>query len=268
MRTVPTHLFTPDFVKKKLVKESSFVRDIHVFRRESWTNALARRLAASGAPTGTLVLAEKQTAGKGRLGRSWSSPEGLGLWFSLVVRTAELSVPVATLPLALCADVALALREQLELDFTVKWPNDILIDDSKVCGILCESSFVGQAVQYVVAGVGVNVNQAKSDFPEPVRAQATSLRLASGREQDRLAVLQAILAKIEQRLGDAELAARALDDWRRLCTDLGRTLRVQVDSRTLGGEFVDISENGEMLFREAGGKLHRFVCGQVTIVKL
>ena len=118
-------LFDPDEVMHAL-RDNRFVRDIHVYRSVSSTNVLARRLAESGAATGTLVLAEKQTAGKGRLGRSWSSPEGVGLWFSLIVRAAELPVPVATLPLALCADVGLALREEFGLDFVVKWPNDIL----------------------------------------------------------------------------------------------------------------------------------------------
>ncbi|MCB9509372.1 MAG: biotin--[acetyl-CoA-carboxylase] ligase [Deferribacteres bacterium] len=259
-------LFDPDDVMHNLC-DNRFVRDIHVYRSVSSTNVLARRLAESGAATGTLVLAEKQTAGKGRLGRSWSSPEGVGLWFSLIVRAAELPVPVATLPLALCADVGLALREEFGLDFVVKWPNDILYKGQKVCGILCESSFAGQTVQYVVAGIGVNVNQVKSDFPEPMRDLATSLRRITGESQDRLTVLAAILAKIEQRFSDADVTARALVDWRNLCTDIGRTLRIQTGERVFAGEFVDITDTGEMLFREPDGAMHRLLSGQVTILK-
>lgn len=259
-------LFDPDDVMHYL-RANQRVRDIHVYRSVTSTNVLARRLAESGAPTGTLVLAEKQTAGKGRLGRSWSSPEGLGLWFSLIVRAPELPVAASMLPLAICADVALALRAKFSHHFVVKWPNDILFDGKKVCGILCESSYAGQEVQHVVAGVGVNVNQAKNDFPEPMRDHATSLRRINGEQQDRLSVLQAILANIERRFGHAEAAARALADWRSLCADLGRAIQVQVDGRMLSGTFVDVTENGEMLLRKPDGAMHRLVSGQATILK-
>lgn len=250
-------LFDPDQVVEALA-DNSFVKAVHVYRRLTSTNTLARRLAESGAATGTLVLAEQQTAGKGRMGRSWDSPEGLGLWFSLIFRPPELVFDYHLLPLILGEEIALAVEEQSGCRCAVKWPNDILLGERKICGILCESSYRQQQFEYMIAGIGINVNQTVADFPEALRDRATSLAIATGRLFDRLQLLRQVLARLQRRFSAAPENIADLRGWRRLCRDLGREVTLRVNDQEFTGIFENISPAGEMLLRLADGTLRRF----------
>jgi BirA family transcriptional regulator, biotin operon repressor / biotin---[acetyl-CoA-carboxylase] ligase len=166
---------------------------VHLFRSIGSTNDAARELGAAGAAAGTVVLAEEQTAGRGRAGRGWSSVEGLGLWFSIAIRPAG-EPAMSTLPIRAGLAIATALDAWTDHSSPqLKWPNDIILDGRKLGGILCEGSWNGGHLECVVVGVGLNLLHGADDFPPELRRTATSLRQATGRPISRFDVATAVL---------------------------------------------------------------------------
>lgn len=159
------------------------------------TNDVARALALAGAPHGTAVIAESQRAGRGRVGRAWSSPPGVGLWVSLIFRDVGAG-EAETLPIQLALEASAALDSWLQSPVMVKWPNDLLIGGRKVGGILCESAWEGARARYLVAGIGLNLLQGSDDFPPSLRESATSLRLESDRDVSRFEVASALFDRL------------------------------------------------------------------------
>jgi BirA family biotin operon repressor/biotin-[acetyl-CoA-carboxylase] ligase len=178
---------------------------VHLHSVAGSTNDLARRLAVAGAPTGTLVLAEEQRAGRGRGLNAWSSPPGVGLWASLVVRGLT-PTDVGLLPIRVAVAVADALDPWAGDRLRVKWPNDLIIDDRKLGGILCEASWEGHRLDHVIVGIGVNLLQAPNEFPDALRDSATSLRAAIGRSLSRFDVATALLGALRPLVIDPILA--------------------------------------------------------------
>ena len=244
-----------------------------VFNRITSTNDLLKRLARRGAETGTLVIADQQTAGRGRRGRPWQSPPQVGLWFSFILRPEVPLERIGTLPLAIAAVVAEALSAICDKTFTVKWPNDILWQRRKVCGILCETQFSPAAnsnqLDYVIAGIGINVNQPPQDFHPDWRERAVSLRMITAQEMDRQKVLAALAPRLEQNLlTNLALALPGLlARWRSLCTELGKPIHLQQAGETIAGIFEDIGAGGELILRLPNGQRHAFVAGEVSIAK-
>src|SRR2546427_2293671 len=173
-------------------------KPLHFFAAIDSTNTYAAGLARAGAPEGTVVIADSQSGGKGRLGRSWVSPPGVNLYLSAVLRP---PVPAATVPqLNLLAAVAVAdtVVQACGLTPAIKWPNDVLVGGKKVCGILAEMQTEAGALRAVVLGVGVNLNAPLSAFPEELRDKASSLFLAGGRLVDRPAFTAVLLTHLEK----------------------------------------------------------------------
>ena len=191
---------------------------VTVLEMTTSTNAVVAEQARQGAAHGLVVVAEEQTAGRGRLDRSWVSPPGAGLTFSVLVRP---SGPLSWVPLLAGVGVAQALRHKCEVDAVLKWPNDVLVDDRKLCGLLAEA--VDGAV---VLGIGLNVTTRREELPV---AEATSLALEGATTTDRDTVLKAVLRGIADALGDDTRAS-----YRQLCTSLGREVRLELP----GGESV------------------------------
>jgi len=221
----------------------------------------AARLAAAGAPDGTLVAAEEQTAGRGRAGRSWQAPAGSAVLCSNVLRPA---VPVARLPV-LSLVCAVAVAEVVEavtgLDASVKWPNDVWLGEGrKVAGVLLQAR--GEAPPVVILGVGINVNAAASQLP----AGATSLAAAAGRPFVVDEVLAGLLDRLDLRYG-AYLAAAGvppLADWRRRAALLGEPVVIDDAGACRSGVMAGITEDGALLLRRADGGLERVVAGDLT----
>jgi BirA family biotin operon repressor/biotin-[acetyl-CoA-carboxylase] ligase len=244
---------------------------VHLFARVDSSNACAAQLAAHGAAAGTLVLADEQTAGRGSGGRSWHSPRGVGLYLSLVLRPKSLPNP-HLMPLLAGLGAALAVERLIDGGgVAIKWPNDIIIRDRKVGGVLSEASWSGERLNHVVLGIGLNVHQKSGDFPDPLRDVATSLDLAAGWTVSRLALADEVIRETEARcvrppssLGRDDL--RRLDDYdwlrdRRCCVaEAGRD--------PIWGVAAGIAPDGGLLFRPDGGALRRIVAGHVTVNEL
>ena len=233
------------------------------------TNDQALELLEKGEPEGLLVLAEEQTRGRGRRERSWDSPSRLGIYPSLVLRP---RLPARWLPLvslAFAVGSAASLRAGGLHQVGLKWPNDLLFGDRKLAGILAEARGDGEILGLVV-GLGLNVNQEESDFPEALRETATSLRLSSGRSWDRLHVLKGVLLQCEEEYD--ELQAKGPEGLLRRFEELslfGRGCRLEVDStnRVWGGRFAGLGSSGELLLDTGGATPVAFHFGEVRRVK-
>lgn len=186
------------------------------------TNAVASERALAGEPAGLVVVAESQTAGRGRLDRTWVSPPRAGLTLSVLVRPDLPPVRWPWLPLLTGLAVSTALRERAELDAVLKWPNDVLVDERKLCGVLAEVPAPGAAV----LGIGLNVTTRAAELPH---AAATSVALAGGSTTDRGTLLRAVLRALGGVLGDVEAARVA---YRERCSTLGRSVRLQLPGDT------------------------------------
>jgi BirA family biotin operon repressor/biotin-[acetyl-CoA-carboxylase] ligase len=239
---------------------------VHCLAQTGSTNDVALRLLAEGAPEGTLVIAEQQSGGRGRRGRRWESPPGVGLWCTLL-----LSPPAGTSPgfltQLLGASLARALRGESGVPLRLSWPNDLVIaaggESRKVGGILCEIPRGGAAAGPLAAGFGIDVNQERFDG-DLVRV-ATSLRRVRGRSLSRSALLKAILREIER---DWDAATRGgtglvLDQVRRLSATLHGRVRLRLERGILEGTAIDIEEDGALCVCDDEGTRHVVRSGDV-----
>lgn len=238
---------------QSLLQTTTFGRTLHVLQETASTNGDAMALAQQGAEDGTVVVAERQTAGKGRLGRRWLSPPGDNLYCSVILRrmptAAELPRWLSMVPLMAAVAVARAVQSVTGLRPSLKWPNDILIGDRKLGGLLCESSVAGPARTFVVIGIGLNVNTERESFPEEIREIATSLAAEAGRPFDRAPLLAALLSELEAH-ADAILTRPPetfLSGYARLCSTLGRRVRVSLaDGKTIEGQADSLAPDGSL----------------------
>jgi BirA family biotin operon repressor/biotin-[acetyl-CoA-carboxylase] ligase len=231
------------------------------------TNLRALELAADGLPQGSLVTADAQTGGRGRLNRVWHSPPGRNIYFSLILRPAlEISrYPLITLAAGLGCAEGLAGAGAPVPD--VKWPNDLLLGGRKIAGLLCETGPVSGRRTWVVLGVGINVNLREDELPPDVESRAGSLSMAAGRPFDRSFVLASVLSGLEKRYLELE-AGRAsvlLSDYRRRCHTLGRQAAVTGEAGRLEGRAEDIDEHGRLVVRTGDGRLVAVGAGEVTL---
>ncbi len=224
------------------------------------TMELARKDAQAGAPEGAITIAEEQTAGRGRMARSWVSPPGVNLHFTIILRPAQdqLRYLAVIAPLAVC----LAIEETTGLFPRIKWPNDVLIDSRKVCGILPESELSGDEVLFALVGIGINVNLDVAGYPE-IREIATSLRAELGREVSREEVLAATLNHFEMLYEALRRGEVVSTGWKKRLDTLGRPVRVQGAGGILEGTAVDADSDGALILRRDDGSHVRVDAGEV-----
>jgi BirA family biotin operon repressor/biotin-[acetyl-CoA-carboxylase] ligase len=225
------------------------------------TQDLARELAQAGAADGTVVLAGRQTAGRGRLGRSFISPRG-GLYFTVILRPALENL--RPLPIVAALAVARGLEQVAGLRTALKWPNDVLVGGRKICGILVESELTGQNVSHVLLGVGVNVNADMSAYPE-IAAIATSAAAEVGRSLSREALAAAVLNELEELYLAAQAGRRVQDEWRARLETLGRQVRVTSGQTVEEGLAEDVDSDGSLILRHPDGSRVTITAGDVTL---
>jgi BirA family biotin operon repressor/biotin-[acetyl-CoA-carboxylase] ligase len=240
---------------------------IHYFEEIDSTNDRAKELADDGALHGEAVVAEMQRAGRGRRGRSWSSPAGKNLYLSVVLRP-ELPptrAPELTLVGALAACDAL---RDAGVDAGIKWPNDVLVGGRKIAGILTELSAEPDHVHWIVLGVGVNLNARREDFPPELRDEATSVLIERGQPVPRALFAAALLATLEKWLDvHREEGFDAIRDaWKGRSVTLGRAVRVRMGDRDVDGTAEELDASGALLVRTATG-LERVMTGDVVLLR-
>lgn len=230
------------------------------------TNTRARRLAEEGAPHGTLVVADSQTAGKGRRGRHWEAPAGTGIWMTLVLKPDILPQSASMLTLVAALAVAEGIRRTTGLEAAIKWPNDIVCSGKKVCGILTEMSTEAEWIRYVIIGVGINVNI--EHFPEELSEKATSLKLELGRQVKRSELTGAVMTAFEHYYavfaGSGDLSGLT-DTYNGWSANVGRTVEVLDPAGTYCGEALGIDSQGALLVKCSEGEVKSVISGEVSV---
>ncbi|MCX6910748.1 MAG: biotin--[acetyl-CoA-carboxylase] ligase, partial [Verrucomicrobia bacterium] len=236
----PDILFAED-IQHRLGK-TVIGRQVLVYEKTASTNDFVEKLALDGAAEGVVVFAESQTRGRGRMGRSWASPRGKGLWFSTLLRPKLSLSSVARLTIAASVAIVRAIREQTGLAAEIKWPNDIFIAGRKCAGILAELRTELDAIKFVILGIGLDVNCDAGDFPPEVRKTATSLKMELAK-QEREPILRGDLAVALLRELNRAYGLAGNDDgfdeirreWGRLSSTLGKRVALQIGPHRLEG---------------------------------
>jgi BirA family biotin operon repressor/biotin-[acetyl-CoA-carboxylase] ligase len=244
---------------------TSFVgRSLHHWEALPSTMDEAWRLAQAGAPEGTVVLAEEQMAGRGRLERSWWAPAGSSLLLSVLLRPGWPARQAQRLTMVCSLAVCEAIAKVAGVQAEVKWPNDVLIRGRKVCGILTELDVVGERLGTVVVGIGINVNLDLEGAPATM-SPATSLMLAAGRAVSRLNLLVALLEGIERRYLATREGRSYHREWAERMATLGREVQVSGATEAWLGVAVDVDADGALLVRAQDGTVQRVLAGDVTL---
>ncbi len=244
------------------LKTTCLGRRIYTYDSLDSTNATAKALSKDGAPEGSLVIAEEQKKGRGRFGRDWYSPKGLGLWFSLILRPERDVEKVWTLSVLASVSLVQAIRASTALPVLARWPNDCVFQGRKLCGVLAEID-----PPSVVLGIGINANN--SSFPAELSG-ATSLRKELGKPIDRVGLLCQVLLQLEsdyflflQHRGLEPLLGRV----REFSSLIGETVSVSTGEDSVLGEVLGIDEEGKLLLRLSSGKISPLIAGEVRQVR-
>lgn len=246
-------------------------RRVELFAEVTSTNAALRELALRGAPEGTVVLADSQTAGRGRGGKRWFSPPGVNLYASVLVRPAVHPRAVPTLAFAASLALVDAVRE-LGLPVAIKWPNDVLVRRRKVAGTLAEAAIRDEGVEHVILGLGANVNVTQAALREALGESAlaaSSLREMLGEPVDRSAFAASYLGALDEWLAihRAQGPAPLLGTWRELDIVSGRRVEVREAGGTIEGRALGVDDEGHLRVADPRGRVHAVVTGDVRLLE-
>ena len=258
LRSVPDRLY-PDTIQMGL-KTSLIGQKIHYFDELTSTNITAKELAHD-ADDGTIVVAEVQKGGRGRLGREWLSPRG-GIWMSVILKPTISLAHASRLTLVVGVAISKAMRK-LGVDARIKWPNDILIDGKKVCGILTEVNAEMEQIDYIVIGIGINANVDMNDFSDDVKDVATTLLSELGEPIDRISFIQDVLFELEQEYirFSTQPFSHILDEWISLSDTIGRQVTVTTPSKIIEGKAVGMTEDGALMIENPNGSRQDVMAG-------
>ncbi len=252
----------PEEIKLGL-KTKKLAERIFYFKQVDSTNTLAIQKAKDGAQEGDIVLAEKQKKGRGRMGRDFICPSG-GLWFSVILRP-EIKAMLATrITYLFAVAVAETINQLGEIKAEIKWPNDILINNKKVCGILTEMSAEIDLINYLVVGVGINLNFSADIFTGELEDKATTLLTELGYEINRVEFFQSLLKNIEELYFKLDDFENVLKRWKKLNCTLGRIVTIKDNRRELTGEAVDINQDGALIL-EVDGQEKKIYSGDLLL---
>ena len=232
---------------------------VHYFPEIDSTMTVARKMARMGCPPFTVVVAERQTLGRGRLNRTWHSPDG-GLYFTLVLRPSLRPEDSGQVNFLTSIVLARVLQAHCGIEAGVKWPNDILVEDRKIAGMLSEQETDGTRVHYVNIGIGLNVN----NDPTPVEPTATSLKKLLGKPVLRAPLLNRFIDELERSIEQMSWE-ETLDVWRKLAVTLNRQVRIVTTRETVEGMAMDIDSTGALILQLADGTQKRIVYGDCFI---
>lgn len=263
---VPDRLY-PDEIKEGLNTRIMGQKKILHYSTLSSTTEPAREEAQKGCAEGTLVIAEEQTGGRGRLGRAWYSPQYKGIFLSMVLRPPVNPNEVARVTMIASVALALAINKETGVAAGIKWPNDLLVKGKKVCGILADLSAEMDRVNYLVLSAGINANHEPADFPEDIKNTATSLKIGTGQPVDRAGLVRSCLEMFEHwyYLWLEQGFAPVLQRWKELSVSLNCPVRINTLNESWEGWAEDIDEDGALLLRLPNGEMQRLVSGEVSL---
>lgn len=260
----------PDILSKDELlielESSKLATDIYCFGSIDSTNNYSKELALQGAKEGTIVLSDEQTGGRGRLGRSWVSPYGSSISMSLILRPSIDPIEASKITQIAAAAVAVAINKVTSLEPLIKWPNDIILENKKVCGILTEMSAELNYINYVILGIGVNVNI--NEFPKDIDNMATSLSKVAGRYISRKNLVINIVKEFEKLYYDfidSGSIKKSIDICRRKSATLGKRVKVINRNNEIVADALDITDNGQLLIKKENGDIIKIMFGEVSV---
>lgn len=268
---VLTH--SPDRVNaaniQKHLKTATYGRNVTYYETCSTTQTIAHDDAQNGAPDGTLIIAEEQIAGKGRLARPWSSVARKGIWMSLIIRPSLMPQQAPQMTLVAAVAIVRAIEEVVKIEATIKWPNDIMIKGKKITGILTELQSDPDRVKAIIIGIGMNINHDKDDFPEEIQPIATSLKLESGETIDRSRLISEILGFLElythmyekHGFGPIKLL------WEGYSNTAGKRIKAVMLNETIEGVALGISEDGLLEVKRDDGTIRGIYSADIIVEK-
>jgi BirA family transcriptional regulator, biotin operon repressor / biotin---[acetyl-CoA-carboxylase] ligase len=232
------------------------------------TNLEAKRLAEVEGKSSALIVAESQTAGRGRMGRAWESPKGLGLYFSLLLHPRLKPAEATLMTLAAGWSLGVTLKKMGAAPIIVKWPNDIVLQGKKIAGVLCEMKSRGNEVEYVVVGIGINISQKPKDFSLEVAAHAGSLELLTGKIWDKEKILQNFLQAFFPEVKKLEegKAADLIQQWEGISDLLGRKIRVRSGQKPLEGTVLGLNPQGHLRLKLGDGSIQNLIDEETTLL--
>jgi len=247
------------------LKTDIIAKKIYSYKETASTNDTAYDLAASGEKEGSVVIAESQSAGRGRMGRKWFSPKSKGAYFSVILRPDILPKKVPGITLFSALSVAKTIRETMNLDAFIKWPNDVLIDGQKICGVLTEMNAETDKINFVIIGVGININTKKEDLPKG----ATSIMEELGRELSRIETVRGIFKNLDKyyklfKNGDM---GEIIKEYKEFSNFLGTRVQVSYHDTKIEGYAIDVDSDGALILRMDSGLNERIMAGDVTMLR-
>ncbi len=260
---------TPDLLLPALITKNLNTeligKKIYHFNHLASTNDKAKEIAEKDFLEGSVIIAEKQMQGRGRLGRTWESPDG-GVWLSVVLCPEILPAKAQLITLTAANAVAKTLRD-FDIPVGIKWPNDLLLEGKKVCGILTELKAELDRINYIVLGIGINVNTKKESYPSELQNIISSLKNFSGRDINRVELVSAVLNNIESEYnvllnkGSREI----IDNWKKYNITLNKSVKITGNKDIFTGIAVDLDENGGLIVKDENSKLSTFYSGEVSL---
>jgi BirA family biotin operon repressor/biotin-[acetyl-CoA-carboxylase] ligase len=232
------------------------------------TNDQALSLGKDGAEEGTLVVADHQSKGRGRMQRHWESPAGTGLYFSLLLRPPIQAKEVPLLTIATGLAIGESLRVMGLSPLIIKWPNDIIVQGKKVAGTLTELVTTDQGVDFVILGIGINVNQEPEDFSQTIQNIAGSLKMLSKRPWDRAELLMTLIPAIFREVGNliTQGSAHLIQRWNQSSGMVGHQIRARVDKEEKTGKVLGLNPQGHLLMQKENGEIEELVAADTTLL--
>ena len=257
---------TADEIRLGLVT-NSFGKNVHYEESVDSTQKIAHRLANEDAPEGTVIIAEEQVLGRGRMDRRWHSPKYTGVWMSVILRPNIPPQKAPQLTLITAVAVVQAIEELTDLTPQIKWPNDILINGKKVTGILTELQADADRITSIIIGIGINVNQQKEDYPEELHSIATSLAIESGKKLQRADLVRILLSKLETLytlyLEKGFYPIKLL--WESYAVSIGKMINARTITGSIHGKALGITEDGVLMIEDEMGKVHHIYSADIEL---
>ncbi len=253
--------------------ELSGIQNIRYYESVSSTNDIAKQLAVSGSSEWTVVVADNQTAGKGRLGRKWITTPKKGIWMSILLKPCIPPWEIQLMTLAASCAVALALKDTVNVDAGIKWPNDVLIEGKKVCGILLEMNSEADRINHIVAGIGINFSHEMHDFPKELANTATSVKISlnnNGRDIEgikRYDIIKAVIKRMKELYEQIQIgnAQPVLDGWRKYNVTLGKNVKVIYHNKEYTGIATELTNEGNLTVLCEDGIKRTISSGEVSV---
>jgi BirA family biotin operon repressor/biotin-[acetyl-CoA-carboxylase] ligase len=256
---------------KKLVfsQDLEIIKEIIVYEEVDSTNTVGYELLKKGFPSGTVIIADKQTKGKGRLGRKWISPPGKNLYMSFALKPNVPPKYATLITLTTAIACITAIRRYTEVPVLTKWPNDLLLDSKKVGGILTEMKIEEEKIKAAVVGIGININMTEKDIPEEIKEIATSLKIFKREEFPRPILAVEIIKEFDKwfQLLEKKDRKTIIDRWMSLSDTLGREVKIVLSDRELTALAEAIDEEGMLIVKLEDGTYKKISVGDVTLLR-